>query len=61
MSSSKIGRRKKLPNLKIQRSALSRDPKNFDAFSAFLQDNWNVRYWHLADIPTDPLNVRFRG
>jgi hypothetical protein len=21
----------------------------------------NVRFWHLADIPTEPLNVRFRG
>jgi hypothetical protein len=21
----------------------------------------NVRYWHLADILTKPLNVRFRG
>jgi hypothetical protein len=21
----------------------------------------HVRYWHLADIPTEPLNVRFCG
>jgi hypothetical protein len=21
----------------------------------------HVRYWHLADIPTAPVNVRFRG
>ena len=39
MSSSKIGRRKKSAESEIQRVALSRDPKNFDPFSAFLQDN----------------------
>jgi hypothetical protein len=61
MSSSKIGRRKKSTESEIQRFALSRDPKNFDPFSAFLQDNWNVRFWHKADISITVANVCFWG
>jgi hypothetical protein len=54
-------REEKSAESEIQRVALSRDPKTFDAFLAFLQDNWNVRYWPKADIPTGSTDVRFWG
>ena len=59
MSSSKVGRRKISAESEIQRVALSRDPKNFELFSALLQDNWNVRSWHKVDIPCCAAHVRY--
>jgi hypothetical protein len=61
MSSSKIARRKKSAESEIQRVALSRDPNNFDAFLAFLQDNWNVRSWPVTTDTALEINVGFWG
>jgi hypothetical protein len=35
--------------------------ESMNFLQAFIHRMGDVRYWHLADIPTEPLNVRFRG
>ena len=36
-------------------------PASILALSCRCKLTWNVRYWHLADILSGSLNVRFRG